>query len=61
MNVPDECYSNLLTMNVPDECYSNLLTMNVPDECYTGLGILTDFFPIVTYGDNIKTCLATGY
>jgi hypothetical protein len=28
MSVPDEGYSNLLTMSVPDEGYSNLLTMS---------------------------------
>jgi hypothetical protein len=33
--VPDEGYSNLLTMIVPDEGYSNLLTMIVPDEGYS--------------------------
>jgi hypothetical protein len=28
MSVPDEGYSNLLTMSVPDQGYSNLLTMS---------------------------------
>jgi hypothetical protein len=26
MSIPDDGYSNLLTMSVPDEGYSNLLT-----------------------------------
>jgi hypothetical protein len=37
MSVPDEGYSNLLTMSVPDEGYSNLLTMSVPDKGYSNL------------------------
>ena len=32
MSVPDEGYSNLLTMSVPDEGYSNLMTLSIPDE-----------------------------
>jgi hypothetical protein len=28
MSIPDDGYSNLLTMSVPDEGYSNLLTMS---------------------------------
>jgi hypothetical protein len=37
MSVPDEGYSNLLTMSVPDDGYSNLLTMSVPDDGYSNL------------------------
>jgi hypothetical protein len=37
LSVPDEDYSNLLTLSVPDEGYSNLLTLSVPDEDYSNL------------------------
>jgi hypothetical protein len=39
-SVPDEGYSNRLTMSVPDEGYSNLLIMSVPDEGYSNLLIM---------------------